>query len=585
MLTALALGTLFGQDKLPQGRFELAAPLRLAPITIDALNDGIGLAQQTARAKWLQGRVMWIDGTANLVRCNTDAKIVSLVEKIKSTGFNTIVYDVKPISGEVLYPSRIAPKIEEWRGQTLPKEFDPLAAMSREAKKQGLSLLISLNAFSEGHNFNGRGPGYEHVEWQTVVYDPIYIVASESKEEEGEDEWLQLNPKMDEIPPEGMLGVFSTPAKAAQMPEQASRVTVDRNGLVVSGDSVPPGGSILAGTGKAGTFLDERDEVGSHLRFETFPLFVPIGRRPNLQYPLITNPNHPAVRARNLAIVKEVLESYDVDGIVYDDRLRYAGLYADFSPAATSAFEKRLGRKVGWPDDVFKYTISPTLVRGIRPGKYFEAWLTWRAEVMRDWVDEVSRTVKKTKPGALFGVYAGSWYGDYQQYGSNYAAPGFEAGFWPLTKAYQKTGFANRLDVLFTGCYYNTATIFEALGSALPIGPTVEAAGQLSNRAARDAAWTYAGISLDRFKGNPEGLARVLQAACASTQGVMVFDLSHDIEPMWPVFAQAFGRPAKAPHQVKGLLDQVRAKRRRYDALGVKEPPVPISAGSSGVGF
>lgn len=552
---------------------------------IDALNDGIGLAQQTARAQWLQGRVMWIDGTANLVRCNSDEKVVNLVAKIKETGFNTIVYDVKPISGEVLYPSKIAPKIEEWRGQTLPKEFDPLASMSREAKKQGLSLLISLNAFSEGHNFNGRGPGYERVEWQTVIYDPIYIVANESKEEPGEDEWIQLNPKINEIPPEGMLGVFTDPAKAKQMPERATSVTVDRQGRVVAGETVPAGGSILSGVGKAGSFLAEREEVGTHLRFETFPLFVPIGRRPNLQYPLITNPNHPAVRERNLAIVKEILNGYDVDGIVYDDRLRYAGLYADFSPAATTAFEKRLGRKIGWPDDVFKYTISPTLVRGIRPGKYFEAWLTWRAEVMRDWVDEVSKTVKKTKPGALFGVYAGSWYGDYQQYGANYAAPGFEAGFWPLTKAYQKTGFANRLDVLMTGCYYNTATIFDALGAAQPIGPTVEAAGQLSNRAARDSAWTYAGISLDRFKGNPVGLGNVLQAACASTQGVMVFDLSHDIEPMWPVFADAFRRPAKAPHQVKGLLEQVRKKRQRYDALGVKEPPVPISAGSAGIGF
>jgi hypothetical protein len=77
----------------------------------------------------------------------------------------------------------------------------------------------------------------------------------------------------------------------------------------------------------------------------------------------------------------------------------------------------------------------------------------------------------------------------------------------------------------------------------------------------------------------------VLQAACASTQGVMVFDLSHDIEPMWPVFAQAFRRSAQAPHQVPGLLDQIRAKRKRYDAWGAKEPPVPISSGSSGIGF
>ncbi len=65
----------------------------------------------------------------------------------------------------------------------------------------------------------------------------------------------------------------------------------------------------------------------------------------------------------------------------------------------------------------------------------------------------------------------------------------------------------------------------------------------------------------------------------------MVFDLSHDIEPMWPVFEKAFARQATAPHAVKGLLDLVRQKRRRLDAMGVPDPPVPISAGSSGIGF
>ncbi len=211
--------------------------------------------------------------------------------------------------------------------------------------------------------------------------------------------------------------------------------------------------------------------------------------------------------------------------------------------------------------------------------------MAWRAEVMRDWVDLVATRVKKARPSALFGVYAGSWYGDYQQYGNNYASPDFGGGFWFNTRSYQRTGFASRLDLLMTGCYYSVGPIYEAMGAGLPIGPTVESAGQLTNRAARDMTWAYAGISLDKFKGDPEGLSKVLQAACASTQGVMVFDLSHDIEPMWDVFSRAFRKERKAPHQVPGLLDQIRAKRKRYDAWGVKDPIIPISTGSTGIGF
>ena len=43
----------------------------LLPVALDDANDAVGIAQQTARAKGLQARIMWIDGTANLNRVNT----------------------------------------------------------------------------------------------------------------------------------------------------------------------------------------------------------------------------------------------------------------------------------------------------------------------------------------------------------------------------------------------------------------------------------------------------------------------------------------------------------------------------------
>ena len=86
--------------------------------------DGIGLANQIARSKGLQARVLWIDATANIDRYNTEAKIVGLVRKIAEVGFNTIVFDIKPISGQTVYPSKFAPRLAEWRGKVLPPEFE-----------------------------------------------------------------------------------------------------------------------------------------------------------------------------------------------------------------------------------------------------------------------------------------------------------------------------------------------------------------------------------------------------------------------------------------------------------------------------
>jgi hypothetical protein len=305
--------------------------------------------------------------------------------------------------------------------------------------------------------------------------------------------------------------------------------------------------------------------------------FVPISERPEQQIPLMMNPNDPRVREYALGVLRELAQGYDFDGFIWDDRLRYGNLNADFSPSTRAVFEKHVGKSLRWPDDVFRWTYTATLERGLEPGPYYERWLAWRASVLRDFLRESRRVVGKR----AFGVYAGSWYGEYQNLGNNWAAPSAQAGFWFLTPEYARTGFAPDLDFLITGCYYPTATTFEALRNASNLGHTVEAAGVLSNRMVDDATWTYAGIALSDFKDNPSGLQDALQAALSSTQGVMVFDLSHDIDPMWPVFAQAFANPATAPHRVPGLLAQVRRERARESK---PRPPVLITTGRAGAG-
>src|SRR5713101_2182200 len=100
----------------------------LPSLALDEANNQVGIAQQTARAQKLQARILWIDATANLNRINSADKIAALVEKIKKTGFNTIVLDVKPIVGLTLYSSKLAPKLAAWLdNRTLPIDFDPVA--------------------------------------------------------------------------------------------------------------------------------------------------------------------------------------------------------------------------------------------------------------------------------------------------------------------------------------------------------------------------------------------------------------------------------------------------------------------------
>lgn len=532
---------------------------------------------------------MWIDATANIDRYNAEDKVVALVKTLKDVGFNTIVLDVKPISGQVVYKSKYAPKLAEWKGKLLPADYDPLAIFVREAKKDGISLFVSLNAFSEGHNLMKAGPALtgDMARWQSVLYETKVQVRSIANTS------YSVSTDFNKLPVDGsMIGAFNDPSKLPPAGDTFFWVAINRFGIITQSESgaqigkakVPNLGSILVGQGAGADFLRNVGYINSKLVFDTTPDFVPSSAKPEEQVPLMVNPLLPEVQEYEKNIAKEIVTNYDVDGILYDDRLRYAGMNADFSDFTEREFEKYVKRRVEWPEDVFKFTLSPSLDRGVDPGQYYEAWMTWRAQQLRNYVLSVRQTVKAIKPKLLFGVYAGSWYGEYPRLGQNWASPDTDAGFWFLTPEYSQTGIAPQLDFLITGCYYPTPTIKQAMASAIPIGFTIEAAGQLSNRLVRDQTWTYAGIALDQFKDNPDGLKAALQAACGSTQGVMVFDLSHNFEASAGVFMSAFHDPVRAPHEIPGLLGEVRKRRAAVDKLGKKDPPVIVNGGASGTG-
>ena len=62
--------------------------------------------------------LMWFDATANFAMLSHPDSIDYYLEKIKSIGFTHAVVDIRPITGEVLYESALAPRMTEWKGFT-----------------------------------------------------------------------------------------------------------------------------------------------------------------------------------------------------------------------------------------------------------------------------------------------------------------------------------------------------------------------------------------------------------------------------------------------------------------------------------
>ena len=116
-------------------------------------------------------KMLWFDATANFARFSYGDSIIFYLDKAKQLGFTDIVVDIKPITGEVLYKSKIAPSMTEWNGFVRSEELDYLNFFIEESHKRKLKIHASLNVFVGGHNFFDRGIVYDkHAEWQSINY-------------------------------------------------------------------------------------------------------------------------------------------------------------------------------------------------------------------------------------------------------------------------------------------------------------------------------------------------------------------------------------------------------------------------------
>jgi uncharacterized lipoprotein YddW (UPF0748 family) len=116
-------------------------------------------------------RLLWCDAEANLEYLTCRERVAETVRRCREANIDTIILDVKPLSGHVLYKSSIAPRIEGWKDFRYPSGYDLLRVMLDEGHGQGVSVQAAVNVFSEGSQELKGGPAYAHPEWQCVRYE------------------------------------------------------------------------------------------------------------------------------------------------------------------------------------------------------------------------------------------------------------------------------------------------------------------------------------------------------------------------------------------------------------------------------
>lgn len=234
------------------------------------------------------------------------------------------------------------------------------------------------------------------------------------------------------------------------------------------------------------------------------------------------NPANDEARAHQLAGFREVVEGYEVDGIILD-RGRYDNETADFSPLTRRRFEAYLAdrgkRLLHWPRDVFSYEGNTKI-----DGPLALDWWAFRAGIITEFVADVKKMVtehkRQTGDDVLLSAYVGSWYDTYYVNGANWASPDFqydnrlqfqEGSIY--TNDFIGTGYIRHLDFLMIGTYQDTLA-------------EVEKYMMLGNIATCGEIPLYAGIALNGMR-TEERQKEVFAAAARNTDGIMLFDASH----------------------------------------------------------
>jgi len=525
--------------------------------------DGVGRA--IVRHAGLEGRVLWMDGTANVGRLSTREGVAAIMERCRKANINTVVVDVKPLSGHVLYSSKIAPKLPDWRGVTVPAGFDLLRTALTEGHKRGLKIHANINVFSDGHKLVRAGPAYDKPDQQAVIYDVERTLITPRGDR------MALTIGTNRTPGPDQIALYDNTAGSPRPinPDEAFVLVLsDRVEAVADGSfapakgvSIPRDGYLLIGRGQGAKWLLQSVRVGDVPSWASVDKLIPIVDAPSETVAAFLNPNNPAVRDYELRIVDEIAANYEIDGIVFD-RMRYPSLQGDFSELTRQKFEEHLGQPLNrFPSDI--YSFDPTPNRPIVWGPYFKQWLEFRAQTIRTWLEEANKIVRAKRPNAKIGVYVGSWYQSYYTVGVNWGSDDFAPGYEWMTPTYNATGYAGLLDWICTGCYYPIATRDQAKTAGYDDSYSVQAAAELSAKAVGDKAFVYAGIYAQDYKGSPEVFREALRAARDYTHGVMLFDLSQlDDYGWWNVLEEEFRDPKQAPHDVPDLLPGVRALRK-----------------------
>ena len=288
--------------------------------------------------------------------------------------------------------------------------------------------------------------------------------------------------------------------------------------------------------------------------------YTPEGFKPITEfddkYSAMLIPSHPDVQQFNLDVMREIIETYNFDGVILD-RVRFDGIQSDFSSVSRNAFEEYIGTSLDrFPEDIYEWvekehpdnaTDGAEFER--KPGPKYQDWLAWRTSVIYNYMKRAREVAKETDPDIIFGNYTGAWYPVYYEVGVNYASQKYDPSdeYEWANEDYQKYGFAGLLDLFTTGNYFFEVTEEEVealnqeeverheagMGTTLDFWYSVQGSARITREVVMGDTPIFCGLYVEQYDEHPDQFVRASQMCREESDGLMIFDIVHIINYDW----------------------------------------------------
>ncbi|TCT21748.1 glycosyl hydrolase family 10 [Melghiribacillus thermohalophilus] len=509
-----------------------------------------------------KAKILWYDLSANIENLDTPDKVREIVEKTTDANIDTIILDVKNYTGNVGYISEIAPhmsnsSIPEY--QKFPEGYDLLEEVIKAAHEKGIDVHANVNVFSEGNNQYQDGPAFQNPDWQSIFYMEVRLAEAENgslyeitgiNKTRGVNELVLYTPSQYDKTPTNQWG-----AEVQIIDGEVVKIVDRINGAPPL--DIPENGMVLSGHGEAREWILSNLKPGQTIDLSKGETkLVPASEYPT--FSTFVNPIREDVQTYELSIIQEIIENYDVDGIVLD-RARYSNIHADFSDLSRDKFEEYIGETVeNWPEDIYKITFTGESQQ-IVPGPLYQKWIEWRAGNIQSFFKKAEQLVHSHDSDLFFSTYVGSWYPLYFSEGVNWASNTYQPDYDWASPDYHKTGYAETLDFLMTGNYFSEVTREEAVEVGNPDWYSVEGSVDIAMDVVNEATFLYGSLYLLQYENNPEQFRKALRTVMDNAHGIMLFDLVYLEEyGWWYILEEEFKNPSKPPHKIPGLLKMIR---------------------------